>query len=327
MNVSLARPLLPDLPPAVAAPVPAGAVPAPLLPSLPAPPSLRRLGRGIEWLGRLSPALATRVLWRLWFTPQQVRPNARAREVLASADSLVEVYGGREGVLVHSWGQGPAVLLLHGWSGYGGQLGSFVAPLLAAGHRVLLFDAPAHGPNPRREFTLPEYVDLVTAVLQHAGPVRAIVGHSLGATAGAIALRRHGRPLDFVGIAASANLATLLAGFRQRLGLSETRLDGLRAAFEAQFGADVWQAYSLDHHLPQLPGRVLLVHDRDDADAPYANSLYLQFLREDAALQTTRGLGHNRILHDPGVIAAVRDFLSPPRGPVQGRPARTGGAS
>lgn len=324
MTAYTSRPLARDLQPLVApAPVPAAApaaspeavsldaVPAPR----PAPvmPSLRRLGRAIDWLGRLSPALATRVLWHLWFTPQQVLPNARARELLASADSVFEVYGGREGVTVSSWGQGPAVLLLHGWSGYGGQLGSFVRPLVAAGYRVLLFDAPAHAANPRREFTLPEYVDLVTAVLQHAGPVRAVVGHSLGATAGAIALRRLGRPLDLVAIAPSANLATLLASFRARLGIGEARLAGLRAAFEARFGADVWQEYSLDHHLPRLTGRVLLVHDRDDADAPYANSLYLRFLREDAALHDTQGLGHNRVLHDAGVARAVRDFLSPRR--------------
>lgn len=309
MTAYTSRPLALDLAPAV---VPVTALvpvtPAPRL--TPALPSLKRLGQGIEWLGRLSPALATRLLWRLWFTPQQVRPNARARELIASADAVSEVFGGREGVTVYSWGRGPAVLLLHGWSGYGGQLGSFVAPLVAAGYRALLFDAPAHGPNPRRQFTLPEYVDLVSAVLQSAGPVRAVIGHSLGATAGAIALRRLGRPLDFVGIAPSANLATLLASFQQRLGVGDDRLAGLRAAFEARFGADVWTEYSLDHHLPQLQGRVLLVHDRDDADAPYANSLYLNFLREDAALHTTQGLGHNRVLHDAGVTRTVRDFLA-----------------
>lgn len=290
-------------------PFPASLLPPP--PAAPAP-SLRRLGRGLDWLGRLSPALATRLLWRLWFTPVRVPPNARARELLASADARFEVFAGREGVLVSSWGQGPAVLLAHGWSGYGGQLGSFVRPLVAAGYRVLLFDAPAHAHNPRREFTLPEYVDLVTAVLQHAGPVQAVVGHSLGATAAAIALRRLGRPLDFVAIAPSANLDTLLAGFRQRLGLGEERLAGLRAAFEAHFGAGVWREYSLDHHLPHLAGRVLLVHDRDDAEAAYANTLYLKFLRDDAALVTTRGLGHNRLLHEPVVTTAVRDFLARP---------------
>lgn len=306
MTAIVSRPILASVPEGVP-----GFAPAAVLPATTAPdPALRRLGQGIEWLARLSPALATRLLWRLWFTPRQVPRNARARELLASADARFEVFAGREGVTVSSWGQGPAVLLLHGWSGYGGQLGSLVAPLLREGHRVLLFDAPAHAGNPRRLFTLAEYVDVVDAVLQHAGGARAIVGHSLGATAGALALRRQRAAADLAAIAPSANLQILLRAFQLRLGLADARLDGLRAAFEDYFGADVWQAYSLDHQLPALDGRVLLVHDRDDGEAPLANSLYLKFLREDATLVTTQGLGHNRVLHDPAVGCAVADFVA-----------------
>ena len=127
---------------------------------------------------------------------------------------------------------------------------------------------------------------------------------------------RQARALTLRDVAKGSGLSPQYLGqieLAQRLGISEARLAGLRAAFETRFGADVWREYSLDHQLPRLPGRVLLVHDRDDVDASYANSLYLRFLREDAALHATHGLGHNRVLHDPGVTAAVRDFLTPQR--------------
>lgn len=275
-----------------------------------------RIGKGIEWVGRLSPALATRMLWRLWFTPRQVLPNARARELLASADARFEVFAGDDGVLVHSWGQGPTVLLLHGWSGYGGQLGSFAKSLVQAGYRVILFDAPAHATNRRRQFTLEEYASVVSAVVQHAGDVQAIIGHSLGATAAAIAICRLGRAIDLVAIAPSANLQTLLRSFQNTLGLSETRMADLRRAFEAYFGSNVWSAYSLDHLVTQLSGRVLLVHDHDDIVAHHSNSLYLKFLREDVDLLTTHGMGHNRILHTPAVINAVREFVTFSAAPI-----------
>lgn len=276
----------------------------------PSVPALKRIGQGLELVGRVAPGLTTRLLWRVWFTPQQVAPNQRARELLASADHRFEVFAGNHGVLVHSWGRGPAVLLAHGWSSYGAQLGSFVRPLVKAGYRVLLFDAPGHGANPRMQFHLGQYADLIEAIVQHAGEVRAIVGHSIGATAAAIALHRLGRPIDYVGIAASANLKTLLQGFQRKLGLSEASMRRLREAFEVHFGADVWTQYSLDFHLPQLTGRTLLAHDRDDAEAPQANSLYLNSLREEASLISTQGLGHNRILHDAGIVRQVVEFIA-----------------
>src|SRR6478735_2928342 len=45
------------------------------------------------------------------------------------------------------WGEAerPLVGVLHGWEGHGAQLGAFAAPLVAAGFRVLAFDAPGHG--------------------------------------------------------------------------------------------------------------------------------------------------------------------------------------
>ncbi|MGZ5446135.1 MAG: alpha/beta hydrolase [Thermoanaerobaculia bacterium] len=44
-----------------------------------------------------------------------------------------------------SWGEGPAVLLVHGWGGHAAQFQSFVEPLVRAGFRAIAFDAPSHG--------------------------------------------------------------------------------------------------------------------------------------------------------------------------------------
>src|SRR5688572_3816746 len=40
-------------------------------------------------------------------------------------------------VVAESWGDGPVVYLMHGWGGSRRQLDPFVAPLVAAGHRVV----------------------------------------------------------------------------------------------------------------------------------------------------------------------------------------------
>ncbi|WP_165493176.1 alpha/beta fold hydrolase [Hylemonella gracilis] len=272
----------------------------------------RRLGRALNLLAWVSPDLATRLLWRLWFTPPRTRPNERARTLLATVEHRFEVYSGEHGALVHGWGQGPAVLLAHGWGAYGAQLGSFVPVLQSAGYRVLLLDAPGHGGQAPRPYRIDQYAQLLHDVVLHAGGVHAVIGHSLGATATAMALHQLDSPASYVGIAPTANLKSVLRAFQLRMGLSPELLVRLETAFADAFGPSWWRDYSLDHHLPRLRGRALLVHDRDDAEASPENSHHLARLRPGTTLHWSEGLGHNRVLHDRDVVQAVVDFIARP---------------
>jgi AcrR family transcriptional regulator len=86
------------------------------------------------------------------------------------------------------WGEGPTVLLVHGWGGRGGQLTPFVAPLRAAGFSVVAFDGPAHGASHGRIASVPLFAKAVHALSAHVGTVRGIVAHSMGAAGSAVAL-------------------------------------------------------------------------------------------------------------------------------------------
>ncbi|SFQ05509.1 carboxylesterase BioH (pimeloyl-CoA synthesis) [Nitrosomonas cryotolerans] len=78
---------------------------------------------------------------------------------------------------VESLGQGPDLVLLHGWAMHGGIWGG-VRDRLAACYRLHLVDLPGHGFSPVGEFgTLEHIVELVTAVLPENGIV---CGWSLG---------------------------------------------------------------------------------------------------------------------------------------------------
>src|SRR5690606_41872097 len=85
------------------------------------------------------------------------------------------------------------VYLVHGWGGWRGQLGAFVEPLVAAGHRVVAFDAPAHGDSgpgdlgPRRS-TAADFADALTAVVGAHGAPAGVVAHSLGALTAVLAV-------------------------------------------------------------------------------------------------------------------------------------------
>ena len=66
---------------------------------------------------------------------------------------------------------------------------------------------------------------------------------------------------------------------------------------------------------PLIARPALVVHDLEDAEVPWAEGERYARYWPDSRLLTTTGLGHHRIAHDPGVIAAALRFL---RGEIVG---------
>lgn len=108
---------------------------------------------------------------------------------------VVHVPGRGELFVRDSGGDGPAVLLLHGWV-FQSDLNWFrtYEPLSAAGHRVLAIDHRGHGRGPRGEapFRLADCAADAGAVVEQlgCGPVTA-VGYSLGGAVAQLMARNH----------------------------------------------------------------------------------------------------------------------------------------
>lgn len=85
---------------------------------------------------------------------------------------------------VEAVGDGPALVLLHGWALHGG-LFSPIVPSLAGQHRVHAVDLPGHGySDPLRPWTLQAVVESLECRFANAGAL-SVLGWSLG---GAVAL-------------------------------------------------------------------------------------------------------------------------------------------
>jgi len=92
----------------------------------------------------------------------------------------------RERVHVDATGDGPPVVLLHGWAMHSGIWGGLV-DRLAARHRVHAVDLPGHGESPApSRFTLDGVVDALEATFATTEPPLSVVGWSLG---GLVAMR------------------------------------------------------------------------------------------------------------------------------------------
>lgn len=213
-----------------------------------------------------------------------------------------------ETVRGHRWGEGPNVLLLHGWGGRGSQLGGFIEPLSRAGYAVVAVDLPGHGDSPAATTSLPRFARTARALLAELD-VQAVVAHSLGGLAALAALAHSGRAVPAVIIGAPAGPAAIIAEFLARLGLPAALRPRLQAVVEARVAAPM-AAYEAEALCDQVRAPVLVVHDQDDKEVPAAESERLRGRRFHQ--HRTRGLGHRRILRDEAVIGLACRFIAAP---------------
>lgn len=253
-----------------------------------------------------------------FLTPPQPRLLSGSEQALLDQAILLSIPFDTINISAFYWGEGPTVMLVHGWGGYGLQLAEFVNPLLAAGYRVLAFDAPAHGMTEGVQTNGFELAQAITAVADYytakflqpiAGAIEGIIAHSLGATSATLALSQGLKANKIVYLGAICWLSNALTVFAKRARLTTEVEAALRHFFLEEFGQNVWLRYAVDQTAKNLTVPVALFHDRRDRDVSFEESVAISQVWKGARLIETAGLGHRRILRDATVIQQAVDFI------------------
>lgn len=264
------------------------------------------MSRLLRALSTVAPGVTERQAVRLFLTPPRPRP-APAGWAPADARQLSLDVGARR-IAGWRWGEGPTVLLLHGWGGRASDMGPIARAVAGAGFGVLAFDMPAHGDSPGRRSSLIEWLGVLRDVRRHHGAPFAVVGHSLGAATTALALADGLGAERAVLLAPAADPAWFLDRLRRFLGLPDERAASLAGRLERAVGrglddVDVRRAVAtLD-----VPGLVL--HDVGDREVPWTQAREIVDAWTGSRLVAREGTGHRRILGDPGAIAEIVAFL------------------
>jgi len=271
-------------------------------------------------LSMVAPGLAARLAERLWFRVPKPKINDASLAFLASGNRFSVSVNGRT-VSAWRWGSGPAVVLMHGWGGYGAQFQGVIEELQRRGLQAVTFDALSHGESAPGALgahyaTLFEFGDALSEVMRTTPNVVGVVAHSGGAAATAWAMGKHPEwPLQrIVFIAPFASIGRYIDLFQRTLGLSDEVIRRFRSGTEARYGFR-WP----DLEVPAMAKRmrtppVLVIHDREDRETAWQDGADLAAGWPESELVTTTGLGHNRILRDPQIVKRIVDFVSPPAG-------------
>lgn len=248
-------------------------------------------------------------------------PSAEARRKAQDADDAGAVSStldsGTQTVRVYRWGDPasqPYLLLAHGWSDFALRFLPFVNALRAAGFAVVTFDQPGHGLSSGDTSTLPEFAQCIRAVGLKFGRAAAVIGHSMGGAAAALALHDGLAADRAILIAPPADLAAAADRFADLIGLASHLRERLHRSLESRASVRL-AALEAHRNVREIDRPALIIHDLNDREVPWDEGERYARFWPAARMLTTMGLGHNRILGDTGVIGAVLDFL---RGEIVG---------
>lgn len=251
----------------------------------------------------LAPGLTSAIAARLFRRTHRKSPRPGERDVLQGATAMTLA-----GMKAWSWGEGPTVLLVHGWNGRATQLGDFVRPLVSRGYRAIAFDAIGHGESPGNLLSLPELGSCVREVADELGDVYGVIAHSLGGAATTLALSEGLQIERAVFISPPSDPREFLGLFSTALGISDEVRTRVKQRVERRLGIAM---EDMRAHIiaPSMKIPLLVIHDQDDKEVPVRVGQNIADAWPGAKLIVTEGLGHQRILRAENVTSMAVSFV------------------
>ncbi|MFN0036354.1 MAG: alpha/beta fold hydrolase [Saprospiraceae bacterium] len=271
----------------------------------------RRVGKMLNALAAVSPAMAGRVAFRIFCTPKRLAVREKDRDFLATAAHATLRTEGLS-VRTYTWDSNipdaRTVLFLHGWESNAARWHKYIRVAQETGFRVQAFDAPASGYSDGSILNVLLYSRTVKKFIAENPAPYAIVGHSLGGAAAVMSLAFLGakRPSKMVVLASFAESTRVIRDFAQALGANESVVQALFRHIERRSGTKV-EEYSVRKKAAELADvQGLVIHDLDDDVAPVAEGRAIAESWGCRFLQT-EGFGHR--MQDKAVVQEVTRFL------------------
>ena len=273
----------------------------------PTSPRTQALRLAFNGLRILSPDLALRGAERVFSSPRQHRESETERTARHKGTTFHFKSNGLR-LRGYSWGDGPAVLCLHGWEGRGTQFHAFIEPLANAGFSTIAFDQPGHGRSEGIRSGPADWAEAIQDLIAGIGPIQGVVAHSLGAVGMAIAMDHGLHVPRAVLLAPPANPDPYYDRVLSLFGFPETDHPAAFAAYASGTGLPP-ERIRLHSLAPRLAAPMLVIHDRLDREVPWSDGAAVASALPMGRLLTTDGLGHRRILRDGAVIEQAVTFL------------------
>lgn len=239
---------------------------------------------------------------------KQIQVPRRKRTGLSQLPTPDETWDTDRGY-IRRWGPTgqPVALLIHGWEGHHSQLHTLGGRLRQQGYSVVMVDPPAHGDAGGERASPQHFADALKSAAGIVGPVKLLIGHSMGGLSATLAVSQGLEASHLVTIAAPADVASTINGLAGWLKLSRAAQQHMRERIEGFAGIPIAEV-DTSTTLAGYRGQLLIAHDQSDRRVPVEHARQIRNSCPNAQLFLTSGLGHTRLLEDRALCENILSF-------------------
>lgn len=235
------------------------------------------------------------------------RVKPKQAPYLDAARYKTEQFSGHQIQTYHWPGEGPSVLLLHGWESNVFRWRNLIGYLQEAQFNIYAFDAPGHGYSSGDKLYAPLYADVARQVIEAYKPEH-VIAHSMGGMA--ILYDHYVRPeseLDkIVTIGSPCDFKEIMDQYQQTLRFNQRAYTAMDNYLKSWLGLHV-DEFSSAIFVENNTKKGLLLHDVDDRQINVEASRKVHRHWKSSQLIETKGLGHS--MHQEGVNQQIISFL------------------
>lgn len=266
-------------------------------------------GTLLNFFLRISPNIAFKLSLKLVsiISKRKLSPEDKVLYSLAY-ETRVQFEG--QTVKGHVWGEGPVILLVHGWRSNAASWRTYIPKLVDLGYQVVAFDAPGHGVNSNLHFDIVKYLKFIELVIAETNNLHTVLGHSIGGTA------------SFFGLLHNQNrscqklIMVCPYGSLEGLAIEMANVLKLNKRFVEMF--DKWVLENLNEqldyfrihdHVNSIKSLELeIIHSADDPIIPISSSIKIRGCSNNVMLLETQNSGHSK--SHPEIYKKVMQILS-----------------
>ena len=264
-----------------------------------------------QLLQGIAPKQAALMAYHLWFHPGR-RSTRRIPSFTPSGMRAETFKLNKKTICYWCAGEGPGVMLVHGWGSCGKQMGDLGQALINNGFRIIWLDAPAHGESTGWQTSFFEYSQAIYEVQQREGTIEAVLAHSFGVPCTFHAIHNGLFTQKIIAISPPSTVTGLIDKYCNVLKANKRTRKLLLKRIEKFLGETPISDIAAENLAHNIDNKCLVIHDKHDRIIKVHEGQAVQKnLRNSSFIQTER-LGHNRVLNDAGVISMCIDFIQPP---------------
>lgn len=271
----------------------------------------------IELIGLISPLHAAKEAYRLFTIPPPPKlplpkPKLPGMEEIEFLFRHNQIRGYRWTPLQPN---GKKVLVAHGFRSHAVKFEHLAGALMEKGFTVMAFDAPAHGRSGGKKIEAVIYRDMILEADRHFGSFDAFIGHSLGGLALALAteMMTDANHRKVVLIAPATETTRSISDLFRIIPVRQAIREAFFDLIKELAGVPVTH-FSINRVVEKTTSDVYWIHDENDLVCPLDDlQPTLDMQPPGVKFLITKGLGHNQVYRDPGVVSHLVEFIHNPK--------------